>query len=176
MDMFWIVALNNVVGCLRFFLRGLVDIDGKIMAQPLRDRRLGNILTRTPNPMSTRGFDVTTLASLANGSSLGVILSSAGSQLSGNDTVRNHDSSGLYRRRRLGPGETSLTQADKVVIANVLLFRVYGAIKIWHDYSNHFASTPPSLSDAQEKEGSCRPVFGVAGFSVEEMEHLARFF
>jgi hypothetical protein len=66
------------------------------MAQPLCDRRLGYILVCSPNPMSTRGFYRATLASLANGSALGVILPSSNepvhsptSQLSGDDLDHN---------------------------------------------------------------------------------------
>jgi hypothetical protein len=78
MDLFWIVALNNVAGSLRFFLSGLVNIDGKIMAQPLRDCPLGNVLVRSPNQMSTHCLDITALASLANAGGLGLLLVPAG--------------------------------------------------------------------------------------------------
>jgi hypothetical protein len=67
-----------------------------------------------------------------------------------------------------------MTKEDEVVIANVLLFRVYGAIKIWHEYSNLFEPTPPPR--ARKEDGSCYTIFGLAVFSVEQMDHLAQFF
>jgi hypothetical protein len=136
MDLFWIVALNNIAGCLCFFLAGLVTINGKIMTQPLRDRRLGNVLVRTPNPMSTRGLDVTAVASLANGRAFGLIDSAAALRPEGSDRNEDDDD-GSYQRRLVGPGQSNLTKEDDVVITNVLLFRVYGAMKIWRTGSNH---------------------------------------
>jgi hypothetical protein len=172
--LFWIVALNNVAGCQQFFLKGLVVMDGKIKAQPLRDRRLGNVLVRSPNPMSNRGLDITTMASLANGCALGVISTMANTDASLRESGQGEMSSS-YRRRCLGPGEPSMTPHDDIVIANVLLFRVYGATKIWYDYANCFGLTP--LVPKEDETGAAgTPVFGLAGFSSDQLDRLDRFF
>jgi hypothetical protein len=159
--LFWIVTLKNVAGCQRFFLKGLVEMDGKIKAQPLRDCRLGNVLVRSPNPMSTRGLDITTMASLANGCALGVI-----------STMTNTDDgeiSSSYRRRCLGPGEPPMTPDDAIVIANVLLFCVYGAMKIWYEYANCFE--PTHLVPKIDETGAVGTlVFGLVGFSSEQLD------
>jgi hypothetical protein len=93
-------------------------MDGKIRAQPLWGRRLGNVLVRSPNPMSTRGLDIATMAPLANGCALGVISTMAKTD----DGTTNHqlphelpheldqgEMSLVYRCRCLGPGETPMT-------------------------------------------------------------------
>jgi hypothetical protein len=83
--------------------------------------------------------------------------------------------SSSYRRRCLGPGEPPMTPDDTIVIANVLLFRVYGAMKIWYEYVNCFEPTP--LIPKKDKTGSVgTPVFGLAGFSSEQLDRLDRFF
>jgi hypothetical protein len=184
--LFWIVALNNVAGCQQFFLKGLVEMDGKIKAQPLRNRQLGNVLVRSPNPMSTRGLDITTMASvsLANGCALGVISMMANTDDGTTDHHLSHTSpresdqgemSLSYCRRCLGPGEPPMTPDDAIVIANVLMFRIYGAMKIWYEYVNCFEPTP--LVPKKDETGLVgTPVFGLAGFSSEQLDRLDRFF
>jgi hypothetical protein len=71
-----------------------------------------------------------------------------------------------YLRRRVGPGEADMTKEDDVVFANIILFRIYGAMKLWYEYANIFE--PPHAAS--------RPLFGLAGFSTDQIARLGRFF
>jgi hypothetical protein len=134
-------------------LENLVVLDGKVAAQPLHDDRrlLGNILVRSPNPMTTRWLNVVSLASLSNARELGLI---------------RPEQDGTYHCRQI-EGENNMTDFDDLVIANVLLFHVYGAVKTWHYYRIFFMKEDPTTDG---------PLYRLLGLWDKELDQFESFF